>query len=623
MGVIGAITFLLVSTFTGFCQVAPKLPRHETLIVESLTGRLAAPKRFNAWVPPANISHGYHQLSLRSLWYIDPHTGDWTNALAEEPPIYNDDFTKMTVKLRKEIYWSDDVEFTADDLVFTVETIKNNPGMEYSSWFDICVDKIYKTDDYTVVFEFKKPNSRFHSSFLVRYAAGYIMPKHIWEKVEDPMTFNFYPPVSLGPYVLKDVDSAGYWTLWERRKDWDRTVMGKLHGMPKPRYVLFVYLGPPEKCVMAQARHDLDVIFMITPQAWEVLREKNPYSRCWYKDFPWAYLQDPCVPGVTINNDRYPLNIKDVRWALTLAIDIVDALMIAYDGCVRMTALPLTPTEQYFKYYYEPMENWLRNLTLDVDGESFKPYDTTTPFRLADRCEKKGYSVPTDPEKIKKVWGFGWWKHVPEVAEKLLRKHGLKRDKNGKWLLPDGTPWKITILTQGPVQPTITRLGFAVAEQWRKFGIDAKIETNELLWTIANSGDYDCAMTWPVETWGGHPDLFRFLEYWHSDYYVPIGKPANSRNPTRWKDKRMDRIIEKTKATDFDDPKTIELGIEAIKLMVEGMPLIPMVGYNMFSPLDEYYWTNFPTEDNPYMLCESNWANYGFILPYLKPTGRK
>ena len=53
------------------------------------------------------------------FWYIDPDygiDGVWDNSLAAEKPIYNDDFTEMTVKLRQGIFWSDGVEFTADDV---------------------------------------------------------------------------------------------------------------------------------------------------------------------------------------------------------------------------------------------------------------------------------------------------------------------------------------------------------------------------------------------------------------------------------------------------------------------------------------------------------------------------
>lgn len=42
----------------------------------------------------------------KSHWFINPEgTGDsaWTNALAAARPVYNDDFTQMTVKLREGI----------------------------------------------------------------------------------------------------------------------------------------------------------------------------------------------------------------------------------------------------------------------------------------------------------------------------------------------------------------------------------------------------------------------------------------------------------------------------------------------------------------------------------------
>ncbi|MEZ4680138.1 MAG: ABC transporter substrate-binding protein [Caldilineaceae bacterium] len=38
-------------------------------------------------------------------------------------PVYNEDFTQMNVDLRDNIYWSDGEQFTADDLVYTVELI--------------------------------------------------------------------------------------------------------------------------------------------------------------------------------------------------------------------------------------------------------------------------------------------------------------------------------------------------------------------------------------------------------------------------------------------------------------------------------------------------------------------
>ena len=92
-----------------------------------------------------------------------------------EKPIYNEDFSQMTVKLREGIYWSDGVEFTADDLIYTVDVQKNTPGFAFTGQFARYVDSMDKPDDYTVVFNLTEGNSRFHAVFTVRRNACFII----------------------------------------------------------------------------------------------------------------------------------------------------------------------------------------------------------------------------------------------------------------------------------------------------------------------------------------------------------------------------------------------------------------------------------------------------------------
>lgn len=626
--VLVSFSILLGSVPVVLSQVAPQIPRSETLIVDILGGRIVNPKRFNPWVlgVSAGTDSGIQQLMLESLWMVEYAKGRVLNVLAKQPPIYNKDFTQMTVKLREGIYWSDGVEFTADDVIFTVETLKNNPGMTYNAEFSLYVDKVYKTDKYTVVFDLKQSNSRFHTYFLDRWGACRFMPKHVFEKVKDPKTFDFYPPISVGPYVLKDVDPAGYWRLWERRKDWNRTATGKMYGMPKPRYVLFMYYGPPEKKAIAQVRHELDMCDLTT-ETLRAMMQQNQYGRSYRKEFPWVVNIDPCITGIVLNTLKFPFNIKDVRWALTLAIDIVDTIGIAFDGAATMGALLIPPTPVYQRWYYRPMETWLKNFTLDiqVDGKPFKPYDTSAPFRLAEYCKKRGYPVPPE-NKIKEIFGYGWWKYAPDVAEKLLERNGFKRGSDGKWLLPDGKPWKITIISAtNPAAPGY-RNGFAVAQQWRRFGIDVEVQTSEQAGTITQRGDYEASVTWPArEPWGGHPDLYRTFEAWRSKYVKPIGEMAlgGPGYASRWSDKRLDAIIDQMEQTAFDDPNLIKLGIEGLKIVTAEMPSIPTFGYPGVVGWDEYYWTNYPGGENSYSQPYHHWPNFKFMLPFLKPTGRK
>lgn len=622
---IGVCLVMAFMALPGFAQkgleVAPDVPRNETLILENPTGRVKNPDNFNRWAPGMSAySTGLQQLTLDTLWYIDPDAGidgPWDNSLAAEKPIYNEDFTKMTVKLRQGIYWSDGVEFTADDVVFTAETLKANPSMQWGGQTQVFVDKVYKTDDYTVVFELTQPNSRFHALYTVRWSACFIMPKHVFEKVDDPVGFNFNPPVSLGAYVLKDYDKAGGWFLWERREDWERTTIARF-GMPAPKYALYVDPGPSDKRVIAQINHDLDVIHDVAPEGMMTLAKRNPTSKGWFKGFPWAH-PDPTLPAVILNNERFPLNIRDVRWALTLTIDIVQVSMASYRGAATISAIHVPPTGMHPKLYFDPLEEWLRNFTLDIDGEKFGPYDPDASIRIADEVRPSlGDQVPTDPDEIRKALGYGWWQHAPEMAEKLLLKHGFTRDNNGKWLLPDGTPWKITILVEGPTRPIMTRGANMIAEHWRNFGIDAQAEVADLLWDRMSYGEGDAFMAWCIETWGGHPDLFWFLESWHSDFYRPEGEPVVFKNPMRYKNEKIDKIIEELRGLDFDDPRGLELGHEYAKICVEDMPIIPIMSYNVFTVCDEYYWEGFPTFENPYTNPVPNWANSRYMFPMIK-----
>lgn len=606
-------------------EVAPGVPRHETLILENPTGRVVPADDFNRWRPGIQSSStGLQQLALDALWYIDPDAGIdgvWDNSCASEKPIYNDDFTEMTVKLREGIYWSDGVEFTADDLIYTVDIQKQTPGMAYTGQFTEYVESMDKLDDYTVVFHLTKPNSRFHGVFTVRWSACFMMPKHIFEQAEDVVEFKFNPPVSLGPYVLKDFDPNGDWYLWERREDWERTTLARF-GMPAPRFAMYVAPGPSDKKVIAQTAGDLDVIHDIAPEGMITLARTNPTSRGWFESFPWAH-PDPTLPAVMLNHERPPLDNREVRWALTLAIDIVRVAMASYRGAATISAIHVPPTGLYPQYYFDPLESWLEAFTLEIDGEPYHPWDSEAPMRIADEARKAlGDLVPTDPAEIRKSIGMGWWKYDVDAAERLLLANGFTRDGRGMWLLPDGEPWSLPLICEGETRPIMNRAASMIAECWQEFGIDsfADVRDSATRSRLSSYGEYDAFLMWNIETWGGHPDLFWFLESWHSKLYRPSGEPVVFKNTMRWKHPELDPIIEAIQELDFDDPKCIELGQEFIKLATREQPTIPIMSYNVFSVCDETYWEGFPTAENPYTNPVANWANSKYMFPMIRST---
>ncbi len=621
---------MLAGVLSSMCaaQLPAGIPREETLIYDQLTGRTAMPNNFNEWAGWRWRDRGTAQLMNEPLWTVDYATGEIISGLAADLPIYNEDFTQMTVNLREGVYWSDGVPFTADDVVFTIELNKSTPGLLYHGSMVELVKKASKLDEHTVVVELNRPNSRFHAFFLDRWGCLWIMPKHIFEEVENPLEYEFNPPVGTGPYKLYDYDRAGFWTMWIRRADWDRSPTGILYGKPQPKYVLCRAFEAEEAKILAQLRHELDMA-QHTPEGVQVVLDKSKTARGWREEWPWVVNIDPCITGIMFNNAVSPYDIKDVRWALALAIDIVPYMQIAFDLMAPVSVLHLPPVPAYTEAFFEPMEDWLKGFELDLGkGETFKPYDAEVPYKLAEAAKARGYPVPDDPKTIRELFGIGWWKYAPDVATKLLEKHGFSKDKDGKWHLPDGSLWKITIVNHVNPAHHEFRNGIAAAELWREFGIDATSNSTEAFGTLALVGDFEVITSWPArEPWGAGVDLSRTFDLWHSSLLTPIGEPvANAPGAAaRWSDPRMDEVIERMEKTDpFSEVEATRLlGIEALKIVLEEMPTMPTYGYCGAVAWDEYYWTNWPGAEDPYSQPYHHWPNLKYMLPFLQPTGRR
>jgi peptide/nickel transport system substrate-binding protein len=166
--------------------------------------------------------------------------------------------------------------------------------------FNKYIKRVYAEDPYTVVIELLEPASKFYEYFVnvVSFGSILIMPKHIFEKVEDPLRFPFFPPIGTSPYVLIDYDPQGYWFLFERREDWYRTGIGRTFGKPKPKYILRIFLGGDEKEIIVFAKHELDFSEIGFPSI-EAAKKASPYVRGWWKTFPHSW-SEVCSPGVMI-----------------------------------------------------------------------------------------------------------------------------------------------------------------------------------------------------------------------------------------------------------------------------------------------------------------------------------
>ena len=113
--------------------------------------------------------------------------------------------TRLRFHLRKGVKWHDGAPFTADDVVYTFE-LTRSPKLftPYASDFRF-VDRVERVDGHTVDVYYKEP----YYKALAIWMMG-ILPRHLWEKVKDPMTspLNRHP-VGTGPYRLVSLENSG------------------------------------------------------------------------------------------------------------------------------------------------------------------------------------------------------------------------------------------------------------------------------------------------------------------------------------------------------------------------------------------------------------------------------
>ena len=588
---------------SGDSQLPVDVPRESVFVADQIF-RYSVIDNYNFWVNGPHEPHR-HALMMETLWNRDQETGELLYDAAISDPIYNEDFTQMNVDLRDNIYWSDGVQFTADDLIYTVELLMANPDLNKGGWsgqLTQFVDSVEKTGDFSVQFNLTESNPRFHTNFESRWNGVYMMPKHIFETVEDPVTFTFSEPVVLGNYIPVQSDPNGYWELFERREDWERTPAGIIVGKPGPERVLTIFYGDSAKKAIAMSRNELDVYFDVDIEAFETTLDTTPTARSWYTDFPWAYPNEVSMRHLSFNQDDDPIYTnKDVRWALALALDIVDLQTEYIGGVAKVTNMPVPPTASLAALYHDPMEEWLQNLQIEIaDGEMYNPYDPTVPDQIAAWAEEQGFEVPGEPRD---VFGTGWWKYDPEAAESLLVKNGFSRDGNGNWLKPDGEPWTMEIMSP-PDENDAFRMANAAADMWSDFGIDVTLSGLERSVWDQNTfvGQYEVSTpwdSWALASGDGWPEVRGF----HSDFSVESGEDYRSKggqqNEMRIQDPKFDELIDAMATADPASQENFDLVTQFLQHWVENMYTIPTIAFKKFVTWDEHYWTGFPTAENP------------------------
>jgi len=240
---------------------------------------------------------------LESLIDRDPDTLQIVGVLADKWEVSPDGLV-ITFHLNPKAKFSDGTPVTADDVVFSYETIVN-PKIDcrnLASYFEDCKG-IEKIDDRTVRFTWKKPY------FLsLDFSGGFdVLPRHVYQ-FTDPKEFNDINStlVGSGPYKLKEWKTGQHIILernenyWANRGSYDR--------------VVYKFILEEQASVQAILADELDFLAVVpewfvklgglkdVQERFQLLRYSTPLAG--YSYIGW-------------NNARPPFNDARVRRAMT------------------------------------------------------------------------------------------------------------------------------------------------------------------------------------------------------------------------------------------------------------------------------------------------------------------
>ncbi|WP_103528833.1 ABC transporter substrate-binding protein [Streptomyces sp. SM12] len=241
---------------------------------------------------------------------------------------WNEDYTALSLTIQDGPIWSDDTEFSAADVAYTFNLVKDTPAFNGAA---IAFEDITLDGD-TVELTFGE--SQFVNQ--TRILGTTIVPEHIWSEIDEPETWDNKEPVGTGPYVLKTFTPQTI-TLTRRDAYWK--------GLPEVEELRYTSYNDNNAQTTALANGDSEWSFVFMPDYENVYINKDPeHHNLW---FPTGLG----VHGLWLNTDRAPFDDPALRRAVSMVINRDDIHVQAHAGLYpaleNPTGLPLPAGEAF------------------------------------------------------------------------------------------------------------------------------------------------------------------------------------------------------------------------------------------------------------------------------------
>jgi peptide/nickel transport system substrate-binding protein len=392
------------------------------------------------------LSTSIHRLTYEYLTNYDAKDNHVIPGLATEWKSSPDKLT-WTYTIRSDSTWSDGERATAEDAAWTFNTMMTDPGAATANGsFVGNFAKVTAPSPTQLVIRLKKPQATMTALDVP------IVPKHVWEKVDDFSKFNNdkdFPVVGNGPFVLTDYKPDSYVRLKANKDFW--------RGAPKFDELVFRYYKDQDAAVAALRKGEVSFVAgspSLTPaqagslKGQENIRVNDAPGRRFYAlaTNPGARAKD----GTKFGDGDPSLLDQRVRNALFMAVDRKAIVDKVFQGHAVEGAGYIPP--RFSSYFFEP---------------------------------SAGQELAYDPEK----------------AARLLDQAGYRTNADGKRVGKDGKPLDYRILCHA-TDPNDKAVGKYLQEWWGELGISVTLDCLDNVTDPWLAGKYDLAF----DGWSVNPD---------------------------------------------------------------------------------------------------------------------
>jgi peptide/nickel transport system substrate-binding protein len=487
---------------------------------------------------------------------------DKTHMWLAESYQFTPDFKQLTIKTRAGIKWSDGTPFSAEDVAYTLNSLRElGPKVRWGVDVNQAVAKATATDPTTVVVDFKIASPRFFFFMTYKYDIGvYIVPKHIFEG-QDWTTFKHFDlakgwPVTTGPW--KVTNASPQQKVFDRRDAW-WAAERKLAPMPQVERNIWLPFAGEQQTAQALITNQVDAGTGMQPATFPTMIRQNAkiITHAGQKA-PYGYV-DWWPISLYVNNERPPFDSKEVRWALSHYIDRQQLIDVAYLGASTTSALPMPE--------YPPLQPYK-----DAIKDLLAKYDTLA--------------------------------HDPKKGDQLLVAKGFKKGADGLWADAQGKPITVDIIGFGASGPA---MGPVLTEMLKRNGVEASMSLPPDFDDRFQKGQYTGAI---YGHGGSVNEPYNTLRLYQG---ISVAVPgAHQANFARWKNPDYDKLVDEMFAVaPTDTAKLTEIFRKAMEIWLPELPDIQLVQNYHRIPMNTTYWKNWPTAENAYV----NGAHWHLTFP--------